>query len=220
MLTPERISELRAQAAEADELDPWVLIDPTTVLALCAEIERLRSELETLRIQHGAWTDAFGTTQLTHALAGVGRSARISPERSEVAKLAHMIAQAGWTGRDQNIGLTKAYKIIDHLIRYVCGAGGTEPPARISPERAREILESPELLERLADQEHERWSGWIRYQGLAPIERRRDWARKAATPYAQLTDAEQESDRIEARKTIAVLLSALCGAGGTEGEKP
>jgi hypothetical protein len=80
-----------------------------------------------------------------------------------------------------------------------------------------EILDDPELLEQLAALEHERWSGWDRYRrGCAlayhpqtgeVMEAR--WERQALTAYADLTEAERESDRIEARKTLAVIRASF-----------
>ena len=98
-------------------------------------------------------------------------------------------------------------------------------------ERARFIalLESPELLEKLAAQEHDRWSRWEIcrekvIQGIPDIQRlmmnipdaeRKEivakleekeaklqgWHRKRETPYAKLTNKEQERARKEARRT-------------------
>lgn len=67
------------------------------------------------------------------------------------------------------------------------------------------VLESRELLEALAAVEHARWAAWMRYAERAPAEKRADWPRKAGLAYAEMTDAEQESDRIEARKSLAVI---------------
>lgn len=83
-----------------------------------------------------------------------------------------------------------------------------------------EALSSPELLETLAAIEHERWSGWMKYQaekagGKHPItgepyEIR--WKRQSETPYARLPEQERESDRVEVRKTLAVIRAALSRA--------
>jgi len=86
--------------------------------------------------------------------------------------------------------------------------------ARIEAAEARvaqmiETLGSRELLELLACAEHDRWSGWMEYQDRALPEKRADWPRKAAMTYAELTNVEQESDRIEARKTLATIRAAL-----------
>lgn len=72
-----------------------------------------------------------------------------------------------------------------------------------------QVLDDPALLERLADAEHERWSGWMIYQETAAPVKRADWPRKATTKYGGLTEAEKESDRIEARKTLAIIRTAL-----------
>ena len=71
-------------------------------------------------------------------------------------------------------------------------------------------IDDPELLERLADLEHERWSGWMLYQleNLTPENLVR-WKRQMVTPYAQLSEREKESDRKEARKSLAVVKAAL-----------
>jgi hypothetical protein len=72
------------------------------------------------------------------------------------------------------------------------------------------------MLERLADLEHERWSNWMHYlftkgaqysYGEFQIEAASvaHWRRQMNTPYSGLTEAEKESDRKEARKTLAVL---------------
>jgi len=66
-----------------------------------------------------------------------------------------------------------------------------------------------ELIEALAELEHEQWSHWITYQdkmmkkegGLALI-----WWRTLATaPYWKLTEKQKESDREWARKVLQVL---------------
>lgn len=76
------------------------------------------------------------------------------------------------------------------------------------------------LLEAMAAVEHERWSGWEKYretrlaegrtcdyEGLEDPEQR--WRRLRETPYDSMTDREKESDRFEARKTLAVMLPIL-----------
>lgn len=87
-------------------------------------------------------------------------------------------------------------------------------------ERLRNVLGRPELLENLAATEHERWSGWMKYQAektgkTHPVsgEVYEDrWKRQSQTAYAQLPEAERESDRIEARKTLAIIRAALANA--------
>lgn len=108
--------------------------------------------------------------------------------------------------------------------RRNCGADEEITRLRAENERVREALSSPELLETLAALEHERWSGWMKYQaekagGKHPItgepyEIR--WKRQSETPYARLPEQERESDRVEARKTLAAILSALSRAEQAE----
>jgi hypothetical protein len=84
-------------------------------------------------------------------------------------------------------------------------------------------------IERLAALAHEQWSGWMRYLfskcvGVIPhpeqqpgvpevaaippdLEKR--WQRQLSTPYADLPEHEKESDRIEARKVLALLVELL-----------
>jgi hypothetical protein len=74
-----------------------------------------------------------------------------------------------------------------------------------------------DLVEALAALEHERWSSWERYRETkvdadqnailtAHLELNEErWQRLRETPYAELSEREKESDRVEARKTIALL---------------
>lgn len=73
-----------------------------------------------------------------------------------------------------------------------------------------------EIRERLADYAHEAWSGWMRYlfsrslkesDGcvLIPSELVERWTRQMNTPYTQLPDNEQESDRVEADKMLTIM---------------
>lgn len=78
-----------------------------------------------------------------------------------------------------------------------------------------------ELIEKLADIEHTRWSKWqeyvfskmkrevindIEYHYL-PNEFYQRWARQIDTPYTELSEAEKESDRKEARISLNQALS-------------
>jgi len=86
----------------------------------------------------------------------------------------------------------------------------------------KKFLENPELVERLAAIEHERWSVRMRHlfskcgishfrNGVESLEipawAGEQWKRQMNTPYADLTEAEKESDRVEVRKTLACLAS-------------
>ena len=81
-----------------------------------------------------------------------------------------------------------------------------------------------ELRELLAADEHERWSRWMRHQfgqgeyvkdkedacWLMPSDKLQRWTRQMDTPYAELPEAEKDSDRKEADRILALL-------NGTEG---
>jgi hypothetical protein len=74
-------------------------------------------------------------------------------------------------------------------------------------------LDAPDAIERLAAQAHVSWAGWTRWmlakwgQAHASGEPYADrWRRQVATPYADLSADEQESDRIEARAYVDRLL--------------
>ena len=65
---------------------------------------------------------------------------------------------------------------------------------------------SKELIEVLADIEHKQWAHWTRYMldNLTPENIAR-WKRQTATPYAELTELEKESDKKWARKVIEAM---------------
>jgi hypothetical protein len=85
----------------------------------------------------------------------------------------------------------------------------------------------PSLRERLAELCHAQWSGWMRYMlgdcdsSICPAVRGPNaehpqprlqhadylarWRRQMATPYADLSDAEKNSDRAEADRFIALI---------------
>jgi hypothetical protein len=67
---------------------------------------------------------------------------------------------------------------------------------------------------------HEQWAGWMRYLFgrsacttpagvLINAEDARRWRRQVETPYAELSHAEQESDRKEADRILAVITPRL-----------
>jgi hypothetical protein len=81
-------------------------------------------------------------------------------------------------------------------------------------------LSDPELLERLAAIEHERWSSWQRYVHdhcrraadgslTIPSELVERWSKQSVTPYAQLSDSEKESDRDQVRRYLPTIAAAL-----------
>lgn len=74
------------------------------------------------------------------------------------------------------------------------------------------------LIEALAEIEHEQWATWARHTlaGTSAADKRR-WRRQIATPYAELSEAEKEQDRIFARKALAAVAGHL--AALTRGRK-
>lgn len=77
-----------------------------------------------------------------------------------------------------------------------------------------------DLVETLADIEHERWSHWQRYmhgkcekQGDGSLRIPRElalrWERQSKTPYSELGESERESDREQVRLYLPVILKAF-----------
>ncbi len=67
-------------------------------------------------------------------------------------------------------------------------------------------LDDPALLEKLADLEHERWSGWMKYMFTVWSDDKVEmWKRKMNTAYKDFPDRDQESDRVEARKSLEII---------------
>ena len=63
----------------------------------------------------------------------------------------------------------------------------------------------PELLERLAELEHEQWVAWSRAVAAeVSTERRRRW-QECWVPYAELPEEVKELDRAWARRVLATL---------------
>ena len=89
-----------------------------------------------------------------------------------------------------------------------------------SPDRAREVLESQEVLDRLAAVEHERWAHWQRYLHdqceelddgslVIPAQLVRRWEEQIATPYGELSIEEQRSDQEQVLKYLPVITDAI-----------
>lgn len=86
------------------------------------------------------------------------------------------------------------------------------------------VLRAAQVMEQLAAIEHERWSHWQRYLHsqclpaddgslIIPAELVARWTEQMSTAYADLTEAEKESDREQVRKYLPVLDSALRSTG-------
>jgi hypothetical protein len=69
-------------------------------------------------------------------------------------------------------------------------------------------MKPEELLERLAELEHEQWVAWARaVAGEVSAERRTRW-QAFFVPYAELTEQAKEEDRIWARRVLELLHGA------------
>jgi hypothetical protein len=81
------------------------------------------------------------------------------------------------------------------------------------------LIDSREFLERLADLEHEQWIVWVSYMlnNLTGKNKER-WYAQCETPYPELSDEEQESDRHFA-KIVLEELKAQIKNGGNDGKE-
>jgi len=72
------------------------------------------------------------------------------------------------------------------------------------------------MREQLAELCHEQWSGWVEYMFswgclgkkgtlIIPQWAVERWTRQMRTPYSELSDSEQDSDRKEADKFLEIL---------------
>lgn len=88
-----------------------------------------------------------------------------------------------------------------------------------------EALASAALLERLAAVEHERWAHWQRYVHdhcipgedgslIIPGDLAARWSAQIVTPYADLSDAEKESDREQVRRYLPLIEEAVTESRG------
>ncbi len=75
---------------------------------------------------------------------------------------------------------------------------------------------SDELLENLANLEHEQWSEWMEYlfnisaentdgSVTIPADKVQRWKRQMLTSYSGLSEKEKESDRQEAKKVMGTI---------------
>lgn len=85
------------------------------------------------------------------------------------------------------------------------------------------VLASPELLEKLAAIEHERWAHWQQYMHdqcrraddgslTIPAELAQRWQTQISTPYGDLTEAEKDSDREQVRRFLPTIGASIDAA--------
>lgn len=79
-----------------------------------------------------------------------------------------------------------------------------------------DLLRSPQLMERLAAIEHDRWAHWQQYMHsrctvgpdgslTIPAELVERWSVQMSTPYEELPEEQRESDREQVRRYLPVL---------------
>lgn len=84
------------------------------------------------------------------------------------------------------------------------------------------VLEA--LVERLAAVEHDRWAHWQRYMHgkaerrpdgalILPAELVERWEAQISTSYADLSEAEKESDREQVRRYLPLVAAAFAERG-------
>jgi len=89
-----------------------------------------------------------------------------------------------------------------------------------SPEELRERLGGEQAIQRLAAIEHERWAHWQRYVHdqceskedgslVIPAELVARWEAQIKTPYNELTDDEQQSDREQVARYLPAIYDQL-----------
>lgn len=77
-------------------------------------------------------------------------------------------------------------------------------------------MKKAELIEHLAEKEHASWSHWMDYlfsrcqqnadgSATIPTDLVVRWQAQAATPYAQLSEKEKQSDRNRVEKIIPII---------------
>ena len=100
-------------------------------------------------------------------------------------------------------------------------APSAEAPVVTAPDPdVRAILEADEFVDRLAAIERERWAHWQQYLHgqcqrtdngslVIPVELAKRWSAQIETPYAQLSEAERESDREQVRRYLRLIIEAL-----------
>lgn len=93
------------------------------------------------------------------------------------------------------------------------------PPRKTAkPVEPKPAMSKQELVEQLADREHESWARWMQYllslckpadDGSGSLTMPADcamrWQRQIDTPYADLSEQEKESDRAEVRRILPII---------------
>lgn len=84
----------------------------------------------------------------------------------------------------------------------------------------RELLEDPKMVDQLAAIEHERWSHWQRYLHdqcelredgalIIPARLVARWESQIVTPYEELSEEEQDSDKEQVHRYLRAIIEKL-----------
>ncbi len=158
---------------------------------------------------------APGATQTARAVQRLiaAESARVVPSEKQLdglaeisdADIAHAVSEWDAAQKDADTGL-------DGLLG-----------ARVNPRSASEGgsgMTTDEMIEALADKEHDSWSRWMKYlfskceiHGLVvdtgilciPADLVDRWTRQASTPYSELSEPEKQSDRDEVERILPII---------------
>ncbi len=82
-----------------------------------------------------------------------------------------------------------------------------------------DTLSEQELIEQLADKEHDSWARWMDYlfskckstiegDAVIPVDLALRWRRQASTSYAELSEQEKQSDRDEVAHILPIIRNA------------
>lgn len=94
----------------------------------------------------------------------------------------------------------------------LCELEGEVARLRAKLAKVDEVLESPELLEKLASVEHERWMRGAKKMAETEnlsVARLTRWRNECFMPYAQLSEYMKGYDRDEAANSLAVVVAEI-----------
>ena len=183
-----------------------------------AECAKLRQECDALKRERDLWHIGLTGDDMPEAIRTLAK------ERDEAR---HDIMQLMCDERDYQTALLQTVKEIEAAqVRGELARNERDEARKRLAEMAERVkrmeaaLDSPDLLESLAALSHESWTGWVKwmFKNWSQIHSsgetfKAGWRRHMATAYADLTEREQESDRAEARKQLAVIRAALAKPG-------
>lgn len=174
-----------------------------------ADADRVRAQLERQRAENA---------KLQRAILHPHEQINPAPKTYGMKKVAYGDEILAELPEGQYVKLEDYRELARHFLKRGAEIERLEAALATPAPSAEGWLDSPALMEALADVEHQRWAGWqsfvfghccSRIDGRVVIldEMVERWKRQITTPYAALSESEKESDRCEVRKTLAVLRS-------------